>query len=202
MIALVVAADRTLVRQSLAHLLSARPELRVAGEAATGDELFALLSTTSPDLVLLDAASTATLTVRTVRDLSEKSGARIIVTGPFPAPACRSALLRAGASSYLGPETGEAELIREIERVHAGGGEHAEFAGRGAAEGLSSREFDVLCLMGSGLNGRGVATALGLSPKTVSTYRSRILAKLDLGSSAEIVRYAVEHGFTEERGGG
>jgi len=197
MIALVVAGDRILIRHSLALLLSGRRGIRVVGEASTGADLLSLLSRTSPDVLLLDASTTAAGTAAIIGRISEQSDARIIVVGAFPAHVCRSAMSRAGATAYHGPDCDEAQLVDEIERVAAGkvGRLEAPAGGRGAAEGLSSREFDVLCLMGSGLSGRAVATALGLSPKTVSTYRSRILAKLELGSTAEIVRYAVEHGF-------
>jgi DNA-binding NarL/FixJ family response regulator len=200
MISLVVAGDRVLVRQSLTRLLSARSGIRVAGDAPVGAHLISLLSRTSPDVLLLDASATATATTGSVRRIREQSDTRILVVGEFPVAVCRSAMVRAGATAYLGPDCGETELVAEIERItSAESGRRAPVeTGRGAAEGLSSREFDVLCLMGSGLNGRAVAAALGLSPKTVSTYRSRILAKLDLGGTAEIVRYAVEHGFQAE----
>jgi DNA-binding NarL/FixJ family response regulator len=198
MISVVIAGDRILVRQSFTRLLSAHARIRVAGDAPPGASLLSLLSRESPDVLLLDAAATATGTASTIRRLHAQTRARILVAGQFPEEVCRSAMVRAGAAAYLGPDRDETQLLTAIERVVSGQIGRATATGRGAAEGLSGREFDVLCLMGSGLNGRAVAAALGLSPKTVSTYRSRILAKLELGGTAEIVRYAVEHGFQSE----
>jgi DNA-binding NarL/FixJ family response regulator len=116
-------------------------------------------------------------------------------------------VLRAGASGYLTKESAPEELLTAIRRIVRGGryispsvGETlAADLGRPAGElphhGLSDREFEILRLLASGKRASEIAEQLHLSVKTVSTYRARILQKLNLRNTAEIMRYAIQHGL-------
>ena len=116
-------------------------------------------------------------------------------------------MLRAGASGYLTKESAPEELLTAIRRIVRGGryispsvGETlADDLGRPAAElphhGLSDREFETMRLLASGKRASEIAEHLHLSVKTVSTYRARVLQKLNLRTTAEIMRYAIKHGL-------
>jgi two-component system, NarL family, invasion response regulator UvrY len=115
--------------------------------------------------------------------------------------------LRAGARGYLTKDHSPGELVAAVRKVHAGGRYvSASLAERLAAdlstgadglphERLSDREFEVLCLLGSGRTVTDIAGTLSLSVKTVSTYRARLLEKIPASSNAELVRYVVAHGL-------
>jgi DNA-binding NarL/FixJ family response regulator len=114
-------------------------------------------------------------------------------------PAVRRAL-RSGAAGAVSRDDTSAALIDAVRAVAAG--RRAVTACLALAPpppvpGLSDRELEVLRLFGSGHNGRQVASTLGLSPKTVSTYRTRVLKKLGLQNGGELVRYALERGLAD-----
>jgi DNA-binding NarL/FixJ family response regulator len=114
-------------------------------------------------------------------------------------------VLRSGASGYLTKECAPQELVQAVRRVTSGGKyvglDLAErlaqvLAGDGDAQahdGLSDREFQILCLIGSGRSVVEIARELSLSPKTVSTYRRRVLDKMNMSNNAELTRYVLEH---------
>jgi DNA-binding NarL/FixJ family response regulator len=117
--------------------------------------------------------------------------------------------LKAGAAGYLTKESAPDELVAAIRQV-AGGGKYVTqalaeklAAGLGGEpaqephETLSDREYQVMCLLAAGKTVSDIAVELSLSVKTVSTYRARVLDKLDLQNTAEIVRYALERGLVE-----
>jgi two-component system, NarL family, invasion response regulator UvrY len=112
--------------------------------------------------------------------------------------------LKAGASGYLQKESAPAELVTAVRRIARGGkyvtaslAEKLAFELQGADKEphqlLSDREYQVLCLLASGRGIKEIAQELGLSAPTIATYRSRVLAKLDLSSTVDLVRYALEH---------
>jgi DNA-binding NarL/FixJ family response regulator len=114
---------------------------------------------------------------------------------------------RAGAMGYVGKDRTSEELVEAIYRVHRGRryvspllAEQlvaADSKEEGGERDLSDREFEVLRLLAAGLSPKEAGAALGVSPKTVSTYRARVLAKLGLDSTADLVRFALEHGFLD-----
>ena len=115
--------------------------------------------------------------------------------------------LRAGAAGYVSKTQATTELLAAVKRVYAGrryvspalaeqlAAEVASgFSGR-PHEALSVREYQVLCLLGAGKTNKEIAAAFSVGPKTISTYRSRLLRKLSLKTNADIVRYVLEHGL-------
>jgi DNA-binding NarL/FixJ family response regulator len=114
-------------------------------------------------------------------------------------------LLKAGAAGYLTKDVGPEELVHSIRKVHAGGKyvpptvaeklladlEHP--AGRPPHETLSDREYQILRLLAKGMTGKQIAQNLYLSEKTVSTYRERVLRKVAVKSTADLIRYAIQH---------
>jgi DNA-binding NarL/FixJ family response regulator len=117
--------------------------------------------------------------------------------------------LKAGASGYLTKESAPEELVAAIRKVCQGGIYVTESLAERLAtalgpedkrlphETLSDRELQVMCLLADGRSAKDIATKLSLSPKTISTYRSRILVKLGIKTTAEIIRYALQHDLVE-----
>lgn len=213
MIRVLAADDHPIVLEGVARLLSKHDDMRLVGEAASGTELIGLMRDTLADVVLLDISMPGpgfATVIRTLR--KERPRLAILVLSGQPASQYAVRVLRAGASGYLSKESLSQELahaIREAAKgrryISPGVAESlmdavTEDAERPAHETLSDREFDVLRYTAMGKPVKQIAQELGLSPKTVSTYRRRILDKLKLSSQAEAIRYAVSHGIVPDDG--
>ena len=200
--------DHRIVREGVARLLEESSDIRVVAEATSGAGALAQLEKQPVDVVLLDVAMPGTSFVETLRDLRARfPRARVIILTGHAEEEYAIRALKAGASGYVTKEHSSEELIAAIRKAHAGGtyvsaslaeqlAQHV--GGQGSAEGpahqaLSDRELEVLRLLGKGRSVKEIAAGLDLSAKTVSTYRTRILEKLGLKTTADLIRYAVEH---------
>lgn len=178
-------------------------------EVADGDSLLHTLATAPVDVVLLDVTMPGAPFPTLLRDLKTRyPRVRVLVLSMQPEDQFAARALRDGAAGYLSKDRSPQELIAAVRMIVQGGtyvspalGEQlaaALDASRApiAHEALSDRENEVLRLIGAGKAVREIAAALSLSPKTVSTYRTRILEKLGLRTSAELIRYALQHQLT------
>jgi DNA-binding NarL/FixJ family response regulator len=202
-IRLVIADDHALVREGLRSLFEATPDIRVAAEAEDGDSLLQRLRDTPADVVTMDISMPGPgfldLLARIGRDHPR---VRVVVVSMQAEAEYALRAFRAGAMGYVGKDRSSEEVVEAVYRVHRGRkfvspllaerlvGTDAE---AGTAAGLSDREFQVLCLLGAGVAPKAVARRLSVSPKTVSTYRARVLEKLGLRTDADLVRYVLEH---------
>jgi len=205
MIRVAIADDHPIVRQGLRRIATDGADITVAGEAASASELFRLVAGVPVDVVLLDVSMPGSAFVETVRELRERfRSVKILVLSVHPEDQWALRALRAGAAGYLTKDHSPDQLVEAIHRVARGGkyvsGTLAEkLAGLvdlGALnphDQLSDREFEVLCSLGRGMTVKDVASHMHLSAKTVSTYRTRLLEKMRLGSNADLVRYVVDH---------
>ncbi len=204
MIRVLIADDHAIVRHGLQQILAQEPDLTVAGEAASGEELLTMVREARGEVVVLDLSlpGMAGLDVlHEVRHLAPHLPVLILSIHPAEQYAARA--LRAGASGYLTKESAPEELVKAIRRVVAGGRYLSAAAAEGLAdyvaggmlskphEALSDREFEVMRLLVRGRRVADIAEALNLSPKTVSTYRRRVLEKMNMESNADLVEYAV-----------
>ena len=202
MIRLLIADDHEIVRDGLKRILAAHADLQVAGEAAGGDEALALVKANEYDVAMLDMSMPGLSGLDLIKRLKlEKPKLRILVLSMHGEQQYAARALKAGASGYLSKDSAAELLVSAIRKI-AGGGVHiGEAAAAGLLqsseklphETLSDREFEVLRLLVEGLGPTEIATRLHLSVKTISTHKTRILEKLQLGSTAELVRYALEH---------
>ena len=206
MIRLVIADDHPIVRQGLHRIVEEHADMQVVAEAVDGDEVVRVLESSSADVLLLDISMPGPpfldLLGRLRRDWP---GVAVLVLSAHAEEQYAIRALRAGAAGYLTKERSPDELADAIRRIHRGGryitptlAEHLalslEATGGGPPhEKLSDREFRVLCSLGAGRSVKEIAASLSLSPKTVSTYRGRLLKKLGLDTTADLIRYAVEH---------
>lgn len=198
--------DHRIVREGVTRLLGESPDIRVTAEATSGPGAVDQLAKEAVDVVLLDVAIPGTSFVETLRSLRERfPKVKVIVLSGHAEEEYAIRALKAGASGYVTKEHSAEELIAAIRKAHSGGTYvSAELAERLAREvggidagpahdALSDREHEVLRLLGKGRSVKEIGAELELSPKTVSTYRTRLLEKLGLRTTADLIRYAVEH---------
>ena len=208
MIRLLIADDHPVVREGLRRIVADDPGLEVVGEAVDGDEVLALISRHPTDVVLLDVSMPGPGFLQVLERLrAEHPGIKVLVLSVHPEEQYAVRALRAGAAGYLTKDHSPEQLIEAIRRVHRGGKyvsptlaerlatDLAAGGPQAAHELLSHREYDVLCLLGSGRTVKEISAELDLSPKTVSTYRARLLEKMRLTGNADLVRYAARHGL-------
>jgi two-component system, NarL family, invasion response regulator UvrY len=201
MTTIVLADDHTIVRDGLKRILAATPDLQVAAEAADGDELLKLVRTHDYEVAVIDMSMPGLAGPALVKRLkSEKPKMKVLVLSMHGEQQYAARVLKAGASGYLNKDSAAEQLVGAIRKIAAGGVHIGEAAAaslvaaeRAPHETLSDREFEVLKLLVEGLGPTEIGERLHLSVKTVSTHKTRILEKLNLGSTAELVRYALEN---------
>ncbi len=206
MIRLVIADDHTIVREGLKQLLSAADDLRIEGEASNGAEVLSRVRELDFDVLLLDMSMPGKSGVELINQVhSERPKLRILVLSMHEEAQYAVRAIKAGASGYLTKESASAQLVSAIRRVAAGGAfitpevaEQLALASMPRSDGpphtgLSNREFQVFQLIVSGRSISEIADGLNLSVKTISTHKARVLQKLGLSGTADMVRYAIEH---------
>lgn len=207
---ILIADDHPVVRQGLRQVLEAAQGLSVAGEAKDGNETVALAARLAWDVALVDYNMPGKGGVELVKELRRRFPERpVLVLSMYPEDRYALRLLRAGAAGYLNKESAPEELIGALRKVAAGGryvsaalGEKLALAMSGdgevpAYEKLSDREYQIMWLLASGKTVGDIARQLFLSPNTVSTYRTRILKKINVKNNAELMRYAMQHQLVE-----
>jgi len=207
MIRVLIADDHAIVREGLKQILAETPDLVVAGEARDGAEALKRVREHRYEVIVLDITMPGRSGLDLLKDLKvEKPEVPVIVLSVHPEEQYAVRVLRAGAAGYLTKLRAPEELVAAIRQV-AGGRKYIttsvgeklareleEDAGEGPPhERLSDREFQVMLMTASGKAVKEIARELLLSPKTVSTYHSRVLEKLRLCSNAELTRYVIEH---------
>ncbi|HWP94934.1 MAG TPA: response regulator transcription factor [Gammaproteobacteria bacterium] len=208
--------DHVLVREGLAALLAAQHDIRVVGQAAHGREALALAETLAPRVVVMDIAMPELNGLEATERLCERLPAtRVVVLSMHSTREHVARALRAGALGFLLKEDAASELVQAVRTVAAGRRylsralEHAGIAGwleedkdRTPLERLSPREREVLQGVVEGHSSTEIASFLGLSPKTVETYRSRLMEKLGVNDVPSLVKFALQHGLTSLRQAG
>jgi len=207
MIRVLIADDHTLLREGLRQLLAATADIRVEGEAANGDQALALIKANDYDLAVLDMSMPGVSGIELIKRVRlEKPRLRVLILSMHGEAQYAARALRAGASGYVTKDAASAQLVGAIRKVAAGGVHISDAAaaqlvaaqgGPAAGEAapharLSNREFEVFRLLVQGLGPTEIADRLHLSVKTVSTHKTRILGKMGMESTADLVRYAVE----------
>jgi DNA-binding NarL/FixJ family response regulator len=190
------------VRDGLKRILAATTDLEVAGEAADGDQALRLVKANDYDVVMLDMSMPGLSGIDLIKRLKlEKPKLRILVLSMHGESQYAARALKSGAAGYLSKDSPAEALLGALRKVAAGGVHIGEAAAasllqtgeKPAHEALSDREFEVMRLLVEGLGPTEIGERLHLSVKTVSTHKTRILEKLGLNSTAELVRYALEH---------
>ncbi len=209
-IRILLADDHAVLRAGLRVLLSREPDMDVVGEAASGAEAVQKAEALQPDVVLLDISMPGMDGLEATAQIKQRCArTRVLILTMHEDRHYLLPALRAGAAGYVVKRAADAELIGAIRAIQRGEAflhptmarllvdQYAGQKAAGAAEGqpLSDREAEVLRLIAEGLSYKEMADRLGISVKTVETYRERIKEKLNLASRAELVRYALERGL-------
>jgi len=208
MIKVLVVDDHAVVRRGLVQILAEAPDMTAAGEASTAREALQAVERSDFDVVVLDISLPDIDGLDVLKQLrSLKPELRVLVLSIHPEKQYALRALKAGAAGYLTKESAPEELVAAIRQVSRGR-KHvtqslaerlADRLGPGVKkephETLSDREYQVMCRLAAGKTVTEIAAELSLSVSTVSTYRARILQKLGLKSTAEIMRYALERGL-------
>jgi DNA-binding NarL/FixJ family response regulator len=202
MIRVLLVDDHSIMRDGLKRILAATTDLEVVGEAASGEAALALVKANDYDVAMLDMSMPGLSGVDLIKRLKlEKPKLRILVLSMHGEQQYAARALKAGASGYLNKDSAADQLLTVLRKI-AGGGVHIGEAAaasllqsgeKSSHEALSSREFEVLRLLVEGLGPTQIGERLHLSVKTVSTHKTRILEKLNVRSTAELVRYALEN---------
>jgi len=212
MINIILVDDHEIVRTGLKMIISKMPGIKIIAEAENGQQAIDAVRQFKPDVVLMDVNMPVISGVEATRRIAQHMPATkiIILTvhaeNPFPAQ-----LIEAGASGYLTKGCAAEELEKAIKQVvitgrYIGadiaqqmaysllpGGESSPF------DQLSAREMEVMMLLAQGRRPREIAETLILSPKTVATYKYRILEKLELENTIELSHFAIRHGILEDK---
>ena len=202
--------DHPLVRQGIRHVLSSAFDPAVVGEAANAEEGLSELRSTEWDVMVLDLALPGTSGLDLLKDLKrERPALPVLVLSMHPQEHFARRAMNAGASGYLTKDSPPHELVKAVEEVMAGRQyihpsvreelarqDHATAEQR-PHEALSDREYQVLRMIASGLTVSQVATRLSLSVKTISTYRARVLEKMRMKTTAELMHYGIQNGLVD-----
>lgn len=211
MIKIILADDHRLVRTGLSRLLDDVDNLTVVAEADNGNDAISQVREHNPDIAILDINMPGLNGFKTTEILRrDYPDLKIIIISMHSDELFPQRLLKAGANAYLTKDSGIQEIIHAITEVmesrnyvcsevaqklallKTGGNGSSPFAN------LSKRELEVLGLMIKGVKVADIADELCLSPKTVSTYRYRLLGKLSVENDIELTKLAMQHGFIEE----
>ena len=194
--------DHPMVRQGIGRILSnALPNVEI-GEASSGEEALARLRDGTWDVALLDLTLPGDHGARILRRMRQQSPAPPVPdVSRHPAEEFAADAVRAGAAGYLVKNSDPAEIVHAVSTVLRGERLDAPAAEAGGARAggplqhslLSDREYQVLRLIGTGRTVSQIAEELSLSVKTVSTYRARILEKMNLRTTAELMHYVITH---------
>ena len=206
MIRVLIADDHAIVRRGMGQIIAETPDLEVAGEAANGSDVISLVCDGEYDAVVLDINMPGMDGLDTLKQLQAiRPEIPVLVLSMHSEDEYAVRVLRAGASGYMNKESAPDELVAAIRKISSGGKymssevaecllAHLNSGGTGPLHAnLSDREFQVLCLLSSGKTVSQIADQLALSVKTISTYRGRILDKMNMKNNAELTHYAIKN---------
>lgn len=210
LIRILLVDDHAVLRAGLRALLEGEDGLEVVGEAGTGEEGLAMAASHHPDVVVMDLSMPGMGGLEATRRLAELGGIRVLVLTMHGEEEHLLPVLEAGGSGYVNKRSADEELIEAIHTVargdvflypnaaklllqgYRGRGEKGE---EEPLEKLTDREREVLGFTAEGFSSAEIGKKLFISPKTVDTYRSRIMEKLGLHHRSELVRFALQQGL-------
>jgi DNA-binding NarL/FixJ family response regulator len=206
MIRVFIADDHALIREGLKKILKEETDMVVVGEASRAGEVVDILGETTVDIIVLDISMPDRSGLELLKDIKHLyPKIHVLMLSIHPEDRFAIRALKAGAAGYVTKESASDELVKAIRRVVLGGkyvsanlAEHLASELNVTSEKpphqtLSDREYEVMCLLASGKTLKQIAENLTLSLSSVNTYRSRILHKMNMTSSAELMHYAINN---------
>ncbi len=205
---ILIADDHAIVRAGLRQILADVPGMVVAGEAGSGSEVMSILRGGRFDVVLLDINMPGKTGLEVLKQIREEyPRLPVLILSMYPEEQYAVRVMKAGANGYLTKESAPEQLVHAITRVARGGKFISMTLAEQLAEALSAdmekppherlsdREFEIFRMLAAGRTVSQIADQLALSVKTISTYRTRMLEKMQLGNNAELTTYAIKHGL-------
>lgn len=207
-----IADDHTMVRESLVSVLQAEGDVQVVAQAADGFDAVEKAVQLRPDVVIVDMSMPRLSGIEVIRRLREAvPAARVLVLTMHQEDEYILQAVRAGASGYLVKDSAASELLAAVRSVHAGRGYFGPQAARTLADQLqhperalddpygrlTAREREVFHLIAEGHTTKEIARRLDIGVKTAENHRGRVLDKLDMRNTAELVRYALRKGLID-----
>ena len=208
-----LADDHAVVRDGLRYLLEAQPDLDVVGDAGDGRETVKLVDQRCPDIVIMDIAMPELNGIEATREIGRRCpSAQVIILSMHSTTEHIKRAVKAGARGFLLKESAGVEVVKAVREVHKGECYFSQKIssrlidsivrqlcndeGESQLDKLSPREIEVLQLVVEGKTSSEIADTLSLSPKTIETYRSRLMNKLGIDDITGLVKFAIQHGLT------
>lgn len=208
MLRILLADDHAVVRQGVKQILAEAFTQGEFGEAQNARELLEMVGSKHWDIVVLDLAMPEGNGLESLKQIKHRfPQLPVMILSMFPEDQYAVRCLRAGAAGYLNKESAPEELVQAIRKILQGG----QYISSAVADELllharqqddqplhkqlSDREYQVLCLIASGKEVKEISTELTLSPKTVSTYRARLMVKMGMRTNSELTHYAIQKGL-------
>ena len=201
--------DHAVVRAGYRLLLKQSERIEIVAEAETGEQACKLFTELNPDLALMDISLPGMGGLEAIRRIMRRDAdAKVLVFSMYEDPVFVDQAVRAGARGYLTKNSAPELLLTAIEEIAAGGTYlDRDIAQRlafqkardetGPFSGLSTREFEIFCLLAEGLNAAEIAQRLSIGYKTAANYSARIKNKLQVRTAAELVRLAIRHNIVQ-----
>ena len=201
--------DHAVVRAGYQMLLDQSDRIEIIAEAASGEQASKLFTDLNPDVVVMDLSLPGISGIEAIRRIVRKdANARVLVFSMHEDTVFVDQALRAGARGYLTKSSAPNTLVKAIEEIARGGVyiddrvvQHLAFQKTrdeiGPFSSLSTREFEIFCLLAEGLNTSEIATRLSIGYKTVANYSSQIKNKLQVNTTAELARLAIRHNILQ-----
>ena len=210
-IKVVLADDHTIVRDGLRALLEANSRIKVVGDAADGNQVLSQVNDLQPDIVVMDILMPELNGIEAAKKIRETHPqVRVIILSMLGTADHVFRALQAGVRGFLLKESAGREVVEAVESVYAGEMyfsrpitstlvndymQMREESDTDTIEKLSLRENEILCLVVEGKTSAEIGRDLHLSPKTVDSYRSRIMQKLGVSDLSELIKFAIKHGL-------
>ena len=210
MINILIVDDHLIVREGLKRIIDDTPDIKTIAEASSGKEAMDLIYKNKYDLILLDISmpkQNGLKTLKLIKKYDKTISVLMLSMHSEEQYAMRS--MKAGASGYMTKDTASNELVIAIRKINNG----RKFISKEVAEllttdlyhddekdpheQLSDREFEILKMIATGTTTKAIAMELSISPKTVSTYRSRILDKLNMQNNSDLIHYAIDYKLSD-----
>ena len=210
MIKIVIADDHDIVRAGLKQIISDTRDMKVTGESGSAEQLIDLIKKNEYDVVLLDLKMSGMNGLDAIKHIKLlKPDLPGIVLSMHAEDQYAVRTIRAGASGYITKETASENLVAAIKRAVAGGRYISPALAESLADSiawggmdtpheiLTDREFQVMCMIASGKSVSEIASELFLSVKTISTYRQRILKKMNIKNNSELTHYVIKNNLLD-----
>ncbi len=207
----VLADDHAIVRDGLRALLEANPEIKVVGDASNGRQVLEEVNQLQPDVVIMDISMPGLSGIDATREmLKEHPDVRVIILSMLGTADHVFHALQAGARGYLLKESAGREVMEAVLSVYAGEmyfsrpitnvmiNDYVQARAEtqdDSLDSLSARENEILCMVVEGKTSAQIGKSLNLSPKTVESYRSRMMQKLGISDLPELIKFAIKHGL-------